>query len=233
MTKLWGVCALSLYVAACGGAPSAAPQSPAPGESSTGAAGPAKEPDAPVAAPPEQADAPAEAEEKAAAPPAPSSEPREREVKYVMTGGKLEIRVEGARFRPTAKAIRVGGGWGVRLTVEGDVDDDKLLSVLEPKHGALMFGGKVHRKGETEGIVDQREGGEEAMIAPGTPKKLVRDWPGKSGKKPLVRGDKLELHVGLWGIGPDAEKRRPLNRLLILTMSVNQGEPRPMIAPPQ
>jgi hypothetical protein len=217
---------------ACGGAPTTPVETPSGAAPPAAASAPEQPAGVPSAASTDEPE-PGAADAKAEEPAAPSAEPREREVKYVVTGGKLEIRVEGARFRPTAKAVRVGGGWGVRLTVEGEVDDDKLLSVLEPKRGALMFGGKVLRKGEAESIVDQREGGEEAMVAPGTPKKMVRDWPGKSGNKPLAKGDKLELHVGLWGIGPDADARRPLNRLLILTMSVTQGEPRPMIAPPQ
>lgn len=215
----------------CGACTGAAPKSASPPTSPSAPEGPP----AKQSSTPPPSEAPSETQ-PVPAPPAEApatAQPVEREVKYVVTGGKLEIRVDGVRFRPTAKAIRVAGGWGVRLTVEGEAEDDKLHSLLSPKNGALAFGGKAQRKGEAESISDKRDGEEEVIIAPGTPLKLVREWPGKGGTKPLLKGDKLELHVGLWGLGPDAESRRPLNRLLILTMSAMGGEPRPMIAPPQ
>jgi outer membrane biosynthesis protein TonB len=216
---------------ACGGTPPPAatpsdtPETPAPAASAepAPAAEPVKE------APPEQKAAP---EEEMAAEKAPA--PKEREVKYVVTGGKLEVRVDGVSFKPTAKAIRVGGGWGVRLSVEGTSDDEQMHSLLQPNNGPLAFAGKVTRKGKTEKLdADERSGDDEAMIAPGTPLELKREWPGKSKAKPLTKGDKLELEVGLWGLGPDASHRRPLKRLLVLTMVVDKGEPRPFVAPPE
>jgi len=216
---------------ACGGTP---PQPAAPPEAPAAPPPAASAEPEPAAAPaneplPEKKAAP---EEEMAAETPPT--PMEREVKYVVTGGKLEVRVDGVRFKPTAKAIRVGGGWGVRLSVEGTADDEHMHSLLQPKNGPLAFAGKVTRKGKTEKLdADERSGDDEAMIAPGTPLTMKRDWPGKSKVKPLTQGDKLELQVGLWGLGPDASNRRPLKRLLVLTMVVDKGEPRPFVAPPE
>lgn len=209
---------------ACGGA--APPKTEAP---------PRAEPSEPAKKPAPKAEAPAEAPEAAEGEPAskPGSPDTEREVKYVVVGGKLEIRTEGVRFRPSAKAVKVGNGWGLRLTVVAEAEDDKLHSLLAPKNGALAFAGKVTQGGKTIDLGDKREGSDEAIVAPGTAQKLERDWPGKSGAKPLGKGDKIELQVGLWGLGADAESRRPLKKLLLLTMTVDKGEPRPFIAPPE
>lgn len=180
-----------------------------------------------------QAEAPPEAAEEPKAEAEPASPGKEREVKYVVVGGKLEIRTDGVRFRPEAKAVRVGNGWGVKLTVTAEAEDDKLHSLLAPKTGALAFAGKVTRGGKSVELADTRDGSDEAIVAPGTAQKLERAWPGKSDAKPLGKGDKIELQVGLWGLGPDASSRRPLKKLLLLTMTVDKGEPRPFIAPPE
>jgi hypothetical protein len=217
--------AVAVLGAACGGAPPPTVKSePTP---------------SPAAPPPPRAAEPApEAEPANEAPPeeegAPSEIPKEREVRYVVTGGKLEVRVDGVSFKPTAKAIRVGGGWGVSLSVEGSADDDRMHSLLQPENGPLAFAGKVSRNGKTERLdPDRRSGDDEAMIAPGTPLTMKRDWPGKSKAKPLRKGDKLQLEVGLWGLGSDATHRKPLERLLVLTMVVDKGKPRPFVAPPE
>jgi hypothetical protein len=225
MNKLVWSC---LAAVACG-TPSPPVEAPAPAPPPVVAA-PAPEPSA--GAEPEAEPAASEQPPPSEAPPAATPAPRE--VKYVMTGGKLEIVVEGVRFKPTAKAVRVGGGWGVVLEVDGDAEDDAMHSLLAPKGGPLSLFAKVTRKGgKVEEHGDSREGDAEDFVTPGTLAKLERKWPGAGGPKPLVTGDKLELQVGLWGIGPDAKSRRPVKKLLILSMTVGKGEPRALLAPPE
>ncbi len=74
---------------------------------------------------------------------------------------------------------------------------------------------------------------DEDFVTPGTLARLERRWPTKASDKPLGAGDKLELQVGLWGIGADAKSRRPLKKFFIVTMVVGKGEPRPLVAPPE
>ena len=223
----------ALVFSACGtptAPPSAAPASSAAPEPSALPA--------PSASPalPEASARPASSETPAASAEPPADSPPDkspREVKYLMAGGKLEVVIGGVRFKPSAKAVRVGGGWGVKLSVSSEAEDDKMHSLLAGKAGALALGGTVHRKGKTEELEDQRDGDEEVFVTPGTPTKIEREWPGKGKAKPLAQGDKLELRVGLWGFGPDAASRRPVKKFLILSMTVGKGEPRPLIAPPK
>lgn len=177
---------------------------------------------------------PSPSAEASAKPPEPEPDTSPREVKYVMASGKLEVIAEGVHFRPTAKAVRVGGGWGVQIDVEAEAEDDKMHSLLQPKSGALALAGKLTRKaGKIEALADTRDGEDEAFVTPGTITKLVAKWPSKAGDKPLGAGDKITLQVGLWGIGADAKSRRPLKKFLSLTMQVGKGEPRPLLAPPE
>ncbi|MBK9001015.1 MAG: hypothetical protein IPM35_35280 [Myxococcales bacterium] len=214
---------ISVLLVACG-TPSPPAESPAP---------------PPAAAQPVPA-ASAEPAPSASAEPAPE-EPAEpppdtgpREVKYVMAGGKLEIVVEGVRFKPSAKAAKLGGGWGIELQVEGEAQDDAMHSLLKPKSGALAIAAKITRKGgKVEETTDTRDGEDEDFVTPGTLATLERKWPDKAGPKPLVAGDKVALQVGLWGIGADAKSRRPLKKFFSVTMVVGKGEPRPLIAPPE
>ena len=151
-----------------------------------------------------------------------------------MTGGKLEIVVEGVRFKPSAKAVKLGGGWGISLDVDAEAQDDKMHSLLKPKGGALSLAAKITRKGgKVEELGDSREGTDEDFVTPGTIAKLERKCPDHKGDKPLVAGDKVALQVGLWGIGTDAKSRRPLKKFFVVTMTVGKGEPRPLIAPPE
>lgn len=216
MKQAWTLVTLAL--AACGSPPPAThtPEpTPAP---------------APSAEPP-----PAASAEPAAAPPAaevPDTKPRE--VNYVMASGKLEVVVEGVRFKPNAKAVRVGGGWGIAIDVEGEAEDDAMHSLLKPKSGPLAIAAKITRKGgKVESQTDTREGDDEDFVTPGTIAKLERKWPTGTKDKALAAGDKVELQVGLWGIGADAKSRRPLKKFFIVTMVVGKGEPRPLVAPPE
>ena len=211
------------------GTPTPPAESPGPQATTAQPAEPAPAPSAEPAPPPTASAEPAPAE-----PAEPPAETGPREVKYVVVGGKLEVVVEGVRFKPSAKAIKLGGGWGIELKVEGESQDDKMHSILKPKSGALAVAGKITRKGgKLEELSDTREGDEEEFVTPGTLASLERKWPSKASDKPLLAGDKVSLQVGLWGIGPEAKLRRPLKKFFIVTMVVGKGEPRPLIAPPE
>ena len=149
-----------------------------------------------------------------------------------MTPKGLVVEVIGARFVPKVKPIRVGGGWGVRVEVVGSVEDT-AVSVLAPKGGELAFAGAIIRAGDTNTFSDTRKGDDERFVSPGQNVTLKRDFPGKSGDKPLKRGDRLQLQVGLWGLGPDAKSRRPVRKLFSVAMEVGKKTPQPVISPPK
>jgi len=165
----------------------------------------------------------------------PEADTTPRDVKYIVTGGRVEVEVAGCRFKPSAKAIKIGDGWGVKLTVEGEAKDDKMHSLLQTSTGPLAFAGKVMQGGKEIDINDKREGGEDGLVAPGTPTTFEREWPGKSGMKPLKKGDKIELQVGLWGLAatPNPADRRLVRKFIVVTMNVEKADPRPLVAAPE
>ncbi len=156
-----------------------------------------------------------------------------REVRYILTGGKLEVQANGVRFVPSVKPVKVGGGWGVTLSVEAKVVDDKQHSILESKDGIFAFAGKVTRDGkEPESFADNRKGDDETIVSSAASKKFDRTWPGSIKEKPLKTGDKLELQVGLWGLGDDKETWRPVKKFLIVSMTAGK-KPTPVVLPPE
>ena len=220
MKQAWTLVTLAL--AGCGSPPLATP-APTPSK-----AEPSPLP-VPSAEPPPTASA-----EPATEPAAEPADTTPREVNYVMASGKLEVVVEGVRFKPSVKAVRVGAGWGIAIDVEGEAEDDAMHSLLKPKSGALAIAARITRKGgKVESQTDTREGDDEDFVTPGTIAKLERKWPNGPKDKPLVAGDKVELQVGLWGIGAEAKSRRPLKKFFLVTMVVGKGEPRPLVAPPE
>jgi len=156
----------------------------------------------------------------------------EREVQYLVTPEGLQIRVEGVRFIASATAERSGAGWGVKLNVDAIVNDDKKHSLLNPKGGPIALAGAIETDGKTERFGDKREGEDDQILEPGKPAKLTRKWPGKGAEKPLVKGQSLELEVGLWGIGDTAETRRPVKNFFHVKLVVGQGKPHALVAPP-
>lgn len=217
--------ALVALAAACGGNQPA--ESPDTTASDTKAAGETPEDSKP--SPPaergEQPEAWVESEQK--------DDKLPRTVKYIMTTAGLEIEVEGVRFTPKATPIKVGAGWGVRIVVDAKVIDDTAHSLLDPKNGPLAFAGSVDRGGEVLRIGDKREGEGEKLIGPGEKVKLERDWPGKTGDKPVTAGQSVALEVGLWGLGPDADQRRAVRDFFQVKLRVgDKGKPQPVISPP-
>ena len=205
----------------CGGA-STAPKEPA---------APATE-SAPLASAPDQKENEKAPEPKPEAPaPEPEKKDEPREVKYVVAPEGLRIEVSGATFKPKAKAIRVGGGWGVRVTVEAS-SSDAVLSLLSTKNGPLAFASKITAP-QTLGPMagEKRVGEEEMFLTPGEPVTLKRDWPPK-GATPLKAGQTLELQVGLWGLGEQSETRRPVMKFFVIKMVAGKKTPQPVVSPP-
>jgi hypothetical protein len=127
--------------------------------------------------------------------------------------------------------VRAGAGWGVRIEVEASVEDT-ALSLLAPKKEPLAFAAQMIRGGDTTRFADTRSSDEERFLSPGESHKLVRDFPGKTGEKPLGKGERLLLEVGLWGLGADDKSRRPVRKLFIVAMEVGTKTPQPVISPP-
>jgi hypothetical protein len=206
-------------LSSCGGKPPEAAQTPEP------AARPAAEEEA--SAEPASDPTPGDASDTSPDETAP------RTVKYIMTTAGLEVEVESVRFMPKVSAIKSGNGWGVRIDVSAKVLDDEAHSLVDPKRGPLAFAGSVDRGGEVLRISDKREGEGEILIAKGEKVAFSREWPGKGGDKPLTAGQTLTLEVGLWGIGPDADQRRPVRDFFQVKMRAgDKGKPTPVIMPP-
>jgi hypothetical protein len=233
--SLFGV-SVSIIVAAsaCGGGAQATPPAEPPAADSAASATPAVTPtasaDEPKPAPPELvpgADAP-----KARA--KPDADPdAARDVTYVVVPEGLKISVAGVKFLASTAVEQTGGGWGVKVTVEATADDGKAHSLSKPKAGPLAFAGSVTRKGksEPEHFGDQRAGDGEQAVAGEDPVKISRSWPTK-GLRALAIGDALELQVALWGLGTDADSRRPLKQFFHVRMQVNKGKPKAIVEPP-
>lgn len=157
-----------------------------------------------------------------------SDEFEPREIVYRMAPDGMKIQMEGNEFRPKAEAFKVKGGYGVRVTIEAQSAVQTVL--LNPSGGPLAFGGFVRRP-DKEKISDSRKGEGEVTLEPGTPQTFTRSWPA-SGRSPLFYGQKLDLQVGLWGVGKNSEERRPVLKFFSVRMRVDEGGARPIIEPP-
>jgi hypothetical protein len=217
------VCGFVLLLSACGGSQKSAPA----------AASESTEEPEPVASSAEPAKAPEPASADAVAPQTGGEgAPVPREIRYVVTPAGLEIRVEGVDFLAKAAAERVAGGWSAKVVVTAEAKDEQSHSLLSPKNGPLAFAGATQRGEQSERFADERSGDGEQRVVPDKPLKFSRSWPGKSGAKPLSKGDRLELDVGLWGIGETADKRRPVKSFFRVVLAIGQGKPDAQLSPP-
>lgn len=157
----------------------------------------------------------------------PGDGPAERETVYRVSPDGLKVQIEGAEFLPKAEAVRVPGGWGVKLTIEATTKEERVL--YSAAEGPLAFGGYVSRSSR-EKFGDSRKGGGETKLSPGPAVKFSRTWPNK-GEKGLASGESLELHVGLWGYGRDSKDTRPVHKFVVVRMVGGQGAT-PVIQPP-
>ena len=227
----WG-CSCAALVG-CGGGASAAPPPEAPlAESAAVAPAPAPTPDAQTAKPAPSAAAD-EAEAAPEKPKAAEDPNATREVTYVVVPEGLKITVAGVKFTVGASAAQVGPGWGVKLAVVASAEDGKPHSLGSPKAGPLAFAGSVTRKGksEPEAFGDERGGDGEQSIFGDDATKFTRTWPAK-GVRVLGAGDALDLQVALWGLGANADSRRPVKKFCHVRMEVGKGKPRAIVEPP-
>ncbi|MEO8904559.1 MAG: hypothetical protein ABI488_19295 [Polyangiaceae bacterium] len=220
-------------VSGCGGGASAAPSPAAPvAESAALAPAPVPARSAAAVVAPVPSDAAADAE-AAPAKPKEGDPNATREVTYVVVPEGLKISVAGVKFTVSASAAQVGLGWGVKLAVVATADDGKPHSLANPKAGPLAFAGSVLRKGksEPEAFGDERGGDGEQSISGDEPIKFTRTWPAK-GVRVLGAGDVLDLQVALWGLGANADLRRPVKKFCHVRMTVGKGKPRAIVEPP-
>lgn len=169
-----------------------------------------------------------EGDEKTPLATTPSTDHEAREVLYRVSPNGLKVQIEGSEFIPTAKAIKIDGRWGVQLSVTASTDAERAL--LSPSGGPLAFGGQVNR-GKVEKFGDKREGSEIMTLDTDGPVTFTRTWPAE-GEKGLAPGESLELQVGLWGLGPDAETMAPVRRFIVVKMTADTKGAEATIQPP-
>ena len=218
-----------LGIAACGGAAPSQGSEPAspvasaatPPAPPASAASESPKPESEPTAKPE-ATGPAEAAAPATKPP-----PRGSEITYRMTPNGLVIELEGVQLEPKAEPIQVGGGWGVRLLVHAKAVDEKEHRLQNPAKGPLMVAEEIDRGGKKELVPDTRNGDGELTIGSGTTP-IERQL-----RKPIVSGQSLTLHVGLWGLGTSAEDRKPIKKLFVVKMVAGSHKPQPVVSAPE
>jgi hypothetical protein len=214
-----------LTTTACGGAAASQGSEPkSPAANTTAPPGPAAATaEAPTETTPEPETAtPAETEVPATKPP-----PHGSEITYRMTPNGLVIELEGVQLEPKAEPIQVGGGWGVRLLVHAKAVDEKEHRLQNPAKGPLMVAEEIDRGGKKELVPDTRSGDGELTIGSGTTP-LERQL-----RKPIVSGQSLTLHVGLWGLGTSAEDRKPIKKLFVVKMVAGSHKPQPVVSAPE
>jgi hypothetical protein len=125
------------------------------------------------------------------------------------------------------------GGYGIRITVEAESTDDDTHVLLSPEHGPLSFAVRIYDKSgtETARYGEERSGDDQQFIMPGGPLTLTREWPSGSVEGPLWWGQRVSLHVGLWGLGRANEKTRPMQKFFLVEM-VGGAKAQAVISPP-
>jgi hypothetical protein len=222
---------VGVVLAACGGGASGSgppPASPAASSSAEAAApeaspAPAATPDA--KAEPETAKAPETATD--AAPTAADTAPHGTNITYRMTASGLVIELDGVQLEPKAEPIQLGGGWGVKVVVRARAVDEKEHHLQNPAKGPLMIAEEIDRGGKKELVPDSRSGDGELTIGSGTTP-IEREL-----RKPIVAGQSLTLHVGLWGLGKSADDRKPIKKLFVVKMVAGQHKPQPVVSAPE
>ena len=239
--RFWGwACSCAALVGCAGGSHATVP--PVPTEAENAAAAPAS-PGSAAAAKPAAAEtgdatgvAPDAPPHASSASSASAEDPNAiRDVIYVLVPGGLKITVAGVKFTVSSSAAQVGTGWGVKVSSTASAEDGNPHSLSSPKTGPMAFAGSVTRKGksEPEAFGDERSGDGEQSIFGDDPSNFSRTWPAK-GERPLALGDALDLQVALWGLGANAESRRPVKQFCRVRMEVGaKGKPRAIVEPPQ
>jgi hypothetical protein len=152
--------------------------------------------------------------------PAEANTPRGRDITYRATPGGLVIEVDGVRLEPKAEPVKLAGGWGVKLTLRATSTDGHMHRLLSPENGPLMLAAEIDRGGKKERIGDERKGDGEQFITENDSLKVEREF-----KKPLC--------AGLWGLGRDAEDRKPIKKLFTVKMVAGTKKPQPVVSAPE
>jgi hypothetical protein len=152
---------------------------------------------------------------------------------YRNTPQGMAVSVEGVEIRAAAEPIKLkNGGFGILLKMEAESKDGAMHTLLSPKDGPLAVGGTITRKkGDPVQITSERKGEDDQFIAPDSPLKWEYSWPPAEGPFAWF-GDKVELQVGLWGLGNAGERRRPVRKLFMVEMTATQHG-KPVIIPPK
>jgi len=225
------VCAVCTAVAvACGGT-AAPPATPPPAPEATSA--PSTAPSAPTAATPAESSAAAEptrapAAPTADAPPPEATPPGGKNIVYRMTASGLVIDLDGIQLEPRAEPLKLGGGWGVKLTVRAKVTDEREHRLQSPTQGPLMVAEEIDRGGKKELVPDQRQGDGEIVLTKSSATPIEREL-----RKPISGGQSLTLHVGLWGLGADGGDRKPIKKLFTVRMVAGAHKPQPVVSAPE
>jgi hypothetical protein len=141
---------------------------------------------------------------------------------------KIRITKNRARFVTSWSAV----SWRWK-PIQTEVVDGEQHVLLKPDEGIFAFAGELTRKGkEPERFGDERKGDGEAIVKPDEKSDFDRTWP-DAGGKPLAKGDKVRLEVGLWGLGNDKKSRRPVKKFLIVSMNADKPAPTPVVLPPE
>lgn len=181
-----------------------------------------------------EASDPVEGEPPAATEPDAEPAPVERVVLYKVTPEGLVIDVGGVRLKPKAEPVKKpNGAYGIRITVVAESTDDDTHVLVSPEHGPMSFAARIYDKAGAEiaRYGDERAGEDQQYVMPGGPLTFTREWPSGSVKGPLFWGQKVSLHVGLWGVGRANEKTRPMQRFFLVEM-VAGSKPQAVISPP-
>ena len=237
MTTVHRFAAVALRVSAfgacaalgCGGA-APAPETPPPAPAATPASSAAPittattSPD--VGAAP--ADSPKDKEPPAEETPAEATPPGGKNIVYRMTASGLVIELDGVQFEPRAAPLKLGGGWGVKLSVHAKVTDGREHHLQSPSQGPLMVAEEIDRGGKKELLPDQRQGDGEIVLAKSSATPIEREL-----RKPIVAGQSLTLYVGLWGLGADSGDRKPIKKLFVVRMVAGTHKPQPVVSAPE
>jgi hypothetical protein len=221
----FGMCAA--LAIGCGGA-APPPATPPPAPEATAAPTPA-----PSATAPTNSEASAVPGEPPQEPPADSPTPAAtppggKNIVYRMTASGLVIELDGVQLEPHAAPIKLGGGWGVKLSVRAKATDDREHRLQSPTQGPLMVAAEIDRGGKKELVPDQREGDGEITLAKSPATAIEREV-----RKPIVAGQSLTLYVGLWGLGADAGDRKPIKKLFVVRMVAGTHKPQPVVTAPE
>lgn len=140
--------------------------------------------------------------------------PQSHDLVYHVSPDGIWVEILKARFRPSAKTIKVPGGRIVELEVE--VETEEPYSLLSGENGPLAVAGRVRRPAE-ELRVDERGESKSLTITSGKTEVFKRRFP-VGTIKPIKPGEQLEIRVGLWGFGEE-DATLPVKRLFVVKVA--------------